>query len=104
VILLLTNSFDLEDGFLTASNLEEVKGYLASTYPGKYGEVLPHIKNCSLESELDTVRCGGGRQPLHMLPRDLGELPAGQETREQRFTHTFPRGGGGGSCQESYSL
>ena len=25
VILLLTNSFDLEDGFLTVSNLEEVK-------------------------------------------------------------------------------
>lgn len=63
VILLLTNSFDLEDGFLTASNLEQVKGYLASAFPGKYSEVLPQMKNCSLESELATVRPGqdGGR-------------------------------------------
>ncbi|KAM7063896.1 sodium- and chloride-dependent transporter XTRP3 [Molossus nigricans] len=60
VILLLTNSFDLEDGFLTASNLEQVKGYLAATYPGRYSEVLPHIKNCSLEAELDTAVQGTG--------------------------------------------
>ncbi|GAB1294868.1 Sodium- and chloride-dependent transporter XTRP3A [Apodemus speciosus] len=60
VILLLTNSFDLEDGFLTASNLEEVKDYLASTYPDKYSEVFPHIRNCSLESELDTAVQGTG--------------------------------------------
>ncbi|XP_034340536.1 sodium- and chloride-dependent transporter XTRP3B isoform X1 [Arvicanthis niloticus] len=60
VILLLTNSFDLEDGFLTASNLEEVKDYLASTYPNKYSEVFPHIRNCSLESELDTAVQGTG--------------------------------------------
>ena len=56
MILLLTNSFDLEDGFLTASNLEEVKDYLASTYPSKYSGVFLHIRNCSLESELNTVR------------------------------------------------
>ncbi|XP_029398628.1 sodium- and chloride-dependent transporter XTRP3B isoform X4 [Mus pahari] len=60
VILLLTNSFDLEDGFLTVSNLEEVKNYLASTYPNKYSEVFPHIRNCSLESELDTAVQGTG--------------------------------------------
>ncbi|KAM5234165.1 sodium- and chloride-dependent transporter XTRP3 isoform 1-T2 [Hipposideros larvatus] len=60
VILLLTNSFDLEDGFLTASNLEQVKGYLASAYPSQYSEVLPQIKNCSLESELDTAVQGTG--------------------------------------------
>ncbi|XP_036048321.1 sodium- and chloride-dependent transporter XTRP3A isoform X1 [Onychomys torridus] len=60
VILLLTNSFDLEDGFLTASNLEEMKDYLASTYPSKYSEVFPHIRNCSLESELDTAVQGTG--------------------------------------------
>uniref|UniRef100_A0A671EZ34 Solute carrier family 6 member 20 n=1 Tax=Rhinolophus ferrumequinum TaxID=59479 RepID=A0A671EZ34_RHIFE len=60
VILLLTNSFDLEDGFLTASNLEQVKGYLASAYPSRYSEVLPQIKNCSLESELDTAVQGTG--------------------------------------------
>ncbi|XP_011836481.1 PREDICTED: sodium- and chloride-dependent transporter XTRP3 isoform X2 [Mandrillus leucophaeus] len=60
VTLLLTNTFDLEDGFLTASNLEQVKGYLASAYPSKYSEVFPHIKNCSLESELDTAVQGTG--------------------------------------------
>ncbi|XP_007949926.1 sodium- and chloride-dependent transporter XTRP3 [Orycteropus afer afer] len=60
VILLLTNSFDLEDGFLTVSNLEQVKTYLASTYPSKYSELFPQIKNCSLESELDTAVQGTG--------------------------------------------
>uniref|UniRef100_A0A8C5YIM7 Transporter n=1 Tax=Microcebus murinus TaxID=30608 RepID=A0A8C5YIM7_MICMU len=60
MILLLTNSFDLEDGFLTASNLEQVKDHLASAYPSKYSEVLPYIKNCSLESELDTAVQGTG--------------------------------------------
>ncbi|XP_069416983.1 sodium- and chloride-dependent transporter XTRP3 isoform X1 [Ovis canadensis] len=60
VILLLTNSFDLEDGFLTANNLEQVKDYLASAYPSKYSEVFPQIKNCSLESELETAVQGTG--------------------------------------------
>ncbi|KAI5934638.1 Sodium- and chloride-dependent transporter XTRP3 [Manis javanica] len=60
MILLLTNSFDLEDGFLTASNLEQMKGYLASAFPSKYSEVFPQIKNCSLESELDTAVQGTG--------------------------------------------
>ncbi|XP_034812164.2 sodium- and chloride-dependent transporter XTRP3 isoform X1 [Pan paniscus] len=60
VSLLLTNTFDLEDGFLTASNLEQVKGYLASAYPSKYSEMFPQIKNCSLESELDTAVQGTG--------------------------------------------
>lgn len=75
VILLLTNSFDLEDGFLTASNLEQVKGYLASAYPSRYSEVSPQIRNCSLESELDTVRRGPGQraEAFALL------LPAGQE-------------------------
>ncbi|XP_046293656.1 sodium- and chloride-dependent transporter XTRP3 [Marmota monax] len=60
VILLLTNSFDLEDGSVTASNLEQVKDYLASTDPSRYSEVVPLIKNCSLESELDTAVQGTG--------------------------------------------
>ncbi|XP_068838648.1 sodium- and chloride-dependent transporter XTRP3 isoform X3 [Capricornis sumatraensis] len=59
-ILLLTNSFDLEDGFLTANNLEQVKDYLASAYPSKYSKVFPQIKNCSLESELETAVQGTG--------------------------------------------
>ena len=65
VILLLTNSFDLEDGFLTANNLEQVKDYLASAYPSKYSEVFPQIKNCSLETELETVSCWQNRDLLH---------------------------------------
>ncbi|KAM5292567.1 sodium- and chloride-dependent transporter XTRP3 isoform 3-T3 [Ctenodactylus gundi] len=60
VILLLTNTFDLEDGFLTASNLEQVKEHLASAYPGQYSEVLPLLRNCSLESELETAVQGTG--------------------------------------------
>ncbi|XP_044534547.1 sodium- and chloride-dependent transporter XTRP3 isoform X2 [Gracilinanus agilis] len=60
VILLLTNSFDLEDGFLTPGNLEETKVYLASAYPTEYSKIFPEIKNCSLESELDTAVQGTG--------------------------------------------
>lgn len=73
MILLLTNSFDLEDGFLTASNLEQVKGYLASTYPSKYSEVFPLLENCSLESELDTVRGqpGGSGVPVPTCSQGL---------------------------------
>lgn len=75
VILLLTNAFDLEDGFLTASNLEQVKGYLASANPSKYSEVLPQIKNCSLESELETVRRRQGPSLLlRSAPLPLCEL------------------------------
>ncbi|XP_062056118.1 sodium- and chloride-dependent transporter XTRP3 [Lepus europaeus] len=60
VILLLTNSFDLEDGSVTADNLEQVKGYLASTYPSEYSAIAPQILNCSLESELNTAVQGTG--------------------------------------------
>ncbi|XP_036614239.1 sodium- and chloride-dependent transporter XTRP3 isoform X2 [Trichosurus vulpecula] len=60
VILLLTNTFDLEDGFLTSGNLEEMKAHLASAFPQEYSEVFPQIKNCSLESELDTAVQGTG--------------------------------------------
>uniref|UniRef100_A0A8D0GDG2 Transporter n=1 Tax=Sphenodon punctatus TaxID=8508 RepID=A0A8D0GDG2_SPHPU len=60
VILLLTNTFDLEEGFLTADNLEAMKNYLTSTYPNEYTELLPQIKNCSLEAELDTAVQGTG--------------------------------------------
>ncbi|KAM8982280.1 sodium- and chloride-dependent transporter XTRP3 isoform 1-T1 [Sarcophilus harrisii] len=60
VILLLTNAFDLEDGFLTPGNLEEMKDHLASAYPKEYSELFPQIKNCSLESELNTAVQGTG--------------------------------------------
>ncbi|XP_039192075.1 sodium- and chloride-dependent transporter XTRP3 isoform X4 [Crotalus tigris] len=60
VILLLTNFFDLKEGLLTTENLENMKQYLESSYPGKYAEVLPQIKNCTLETELDTAVQGTG--------------------------------------------
>ncbi|XP_062980273.1 sodium- and chloride-dependent transporter XTRP3 isoform X1 [Elgaria multicarinata webbii] len=60
VILLLTNYFDLEEGLLTIENLEDMKGFLASAHPSEYTELLPQIKNCSLEAELDTAVQGTG--------------------------------------------
>ncbi|XP_053265807.1 sodium- and chloride-dependent transporter XTRP3 isoform X1 [Podarcis raffonei] len=60
VILMLTNFFDLEEGSLTMENLEDMKNFLASTHPSEYAELLPQIKNCSLEAELDTAVQGTG--------------------------------------------
>ncbi|XP_067417836.1 sodium- and chloride-dependent transporter XTRP3 isoform X2 [Emydura macquarii macquarii] len=60
VILMLTNVFDLEEGSLTADNLDSMKDYLTTTYPNEYAELLPQIKNCSLEDELDTAVQGTG--------------------------------------------
>ncbi|XP_074844357.1 sodium- and chloride-dependent transporter XTRP3 isoform X4 [Carettochelys insculpta] len=60
VILLLTNAFDLEEGAITADNLNSMKDYLTSVYPNEYAELLPQIKNCSLEAELDTAVQGTG--------------------------------------------
>nr|XP_028606381.1 sodium- and chloride-dependent transporter XTRP3 isoform X2 [Podarcis muralis] len=60
VILMLTNFFDLEEGSLTIENLEDMKNFLASTHPSEYAELLPQIKNCSLEAELDTAVQGTG--------------------------------------------
>uniref|UniRef100_A0A8C3V1M5 Solute carrier family 6 member 20 n=1 Tax=Catharus ustulatus TaxID=91951 RepID=A0A8C3V1M5_CATUS len=60
VILLLLNAFDLEEGSLTADNLNEMKDYLMATYPLEYAQLVPQIKNCSLEAELDTAVQGTG--------------------------------------------
>ncbi|XP_032534360.1 sodium- and chloride-dependent transporter XTRP3 isoform X1 [Chiroxiphia lanceolata] len=60
VILLLLNAFDLEEGSLTAENLSEKKDYLMATYPQEYAQLVPQIKNCSLEAELDTAVQGTG--------------------------------------------
>ncbi|KAF4801353.1 Sodium- and chloride-dependent transporter XTRP3A [Turdus rufiventris] len=60
VILLLLNAFDLEEGSLTADNLNEMKDYLMATYPQEYAQLAPQIKNCSLEAELDTAVQGTG--------------------------------------------
>ncbi|XP_006262015.1 sodium- and chloride-dependent transporter XTRP3 [Alligator mississippiensis] len=59
-MLLLTNAFDLEEGFLTADNLNHMKEQLMATHPNDYVELLPQIKNCSLEAELDTAVQGTG--------------------------------------------
>ncbi|XP_065609804.1 sodium- and chloride-dependent transporter XTRP3 isoform X2 [Cyrtonyx montezumae] len=60
VILLLMNTFDLEEGSLTADNLSEMKDYLMATHPQEYAQLLPKLKNCSLEAELDTAVQGTG--------------------------------------------
>uniref|UniRef100_A0A8C9F256 Transporter n=1 Tax=Pavo cristatus TaxID=9049 RepID=A0A8C9F256_PAVCR len=59
VILLLMNTFDLEEGSLTADNLSEMKDYLMAAHPQEYAQLLPQLKNCSLEAELDTVQGPG---------------------------------------------
>ncbi|XP_015267770.1 PREDICTED: sodium- and chloride-dependent transporter XTRP3 isoform X1 [Gekko japonicus] len=60
VILLLTNAFELEEGSITAANLEYMKNYLASAHPSEYTELSPQIRNCSLEAELNTAVQGTG--------------------------------------------
>ncbi|XP_078544289.1 sodium- and chloride-dependent transporter XTRP3 isoform X2 [Lissotriton helveticus] len=60
VMLLLTNTFDLEEDAITPDNLDDMKSYLNTTYPQEYATIFPQIKNCSLESELDTAVQGTG--------------------------------------------
>ncbi|XP_032843810.1 sodium- and chloride-dependent transporter XTRP3 isoform X2 [Tyto alba] len=60
VILLLMNAFDLEEGSVTADNLSDMKDYLMATHPQEYSQLLPQLKNCSLEAELDTAVQGTG--------------------------------------------
>uniref|UniRef100_A0A8V0Z1G7 Transporter n=1 Tax=Gallus gallus TaxID=9031 RepID=A0A8V0Z1G7_CHICK len=60
VILLLMNTFDLEEGSLTADNLSEMKDYLMAAHPQEYAQLSPQLKNCSLEAELDTAVQGTG--------------------------------------------
>uniref|UniRef100_A0A803TIC4 Transporter n=1 Tax=Anolis carolinensis TaxID=28377 RepID=A0A803TIC4_ANOCA len=60
VILLMTNFFDLEEGLITMENLDDMKHFLASAHPREYADLLPQIKNCSLEAELDTAVQGTG--------------------------------------------
>ncbi|NXP77263.1 S6A20 protein, partial [Ramphastos sulfuratus] len=60
VILLLMNAFDLEEGSVTADNLSQMKAYLMATHPQQYAQLAPQLKNCSLETELDTAVQGTG--------------------------------------------
>lgn len=87
MILLLLNAFDLEEGSLTADNLNEMKDYLMATYPQEYAQLAPQIKNCSLEAELDTVSCrfvlspvlplspGAPCEPRSCLTKAWGSFP-----------------------------
>ncbi|KAM8966561.1 sodium- and chloride-dependent transporter XTRP3 [Pelodytes ibericus] len=60
VILLLTNTFDLEEGYVNPENLENVKIYLNETFHEQYTAIFPQIRNCSLETELSTAVQGTG--------------------------------------------
>ncbi|KFR16170.1 Sodium- and chloride-dependent transporter XTRP3A, partial [Opisthocomus hoazin] len=60
MILLLMNTFDLEEGSVTADNLSEMKGYLMATHPQEYAQLSPQLRNCSLQAELDTAVQGTG--------------------------------------------
>uniref|UniRef100_A0A8C5QLZ5 Transporter n=1 Tax=Leptobrachium leishanense TaxID=445787 RepID=A0A8C5QLZ5_9ANUR len=60
VILLLTNTFDLEEGYVNTNNLENMKIYLNETFHEEYSAILPSIANCSLENELSTAVQGTG--------------------------------------------
>ncbi|XP_053323298.1 sodium- and chloride-dependent transporter XTRP3A-like isoform X2 [Spea bombifrons] len=60
VIILLTNTFDLEEGYINADNLEDVKLYLNETFHNEYAAIFPRIRNCSLENELSTAVQGAG--------------------------------------------
>ncbi|NXA38614.1 S6A20 protein, partial [Eudromia elegans] len=60
VILLLTNTFDLEEGSVTADNLGATQAQLQAAHPHQYAELLPQLRNCSLEAELDTAVQGTG--------------------------------------------
>ncbi|KAM4706342.1 sodium- and chloride-dependent transporter XTRP3 isoform 2-T2 [Rhinophrynus dorsalis] len=60
VILLLANTFDLEEGSINSENLENIKSYLNVTFHEEYSAILPQILNCSLETELSTAVQGTG--------------------------------------------
>ncbi|OCT76122.1 sodium- and chloride-dependent transporter XTRP3A isoform X2 [Xenopus laevis] len=59
-ILLLTNTFDLEEGSITAENLGDMKNYLNATFHQEFSAIVPQIRNCSLEKELSTAVQGTG--------------------------------------------
>lgn len=97
MILLLLNAFDLEEGSLTADNLNEMKDHLMATYPQEYAQLMPQIKNCSLEAELDTVSCHIVVSPLLPLSPDTPcEL---RSCLGRAGDHFYPSGWGRGSLE-----
>lgn len=95
MILLLLNAFDLEEGSLTADNLNEMKDYLMATYPQEYAQLVPQIKNCSLEAELDTVSCHFVVSPL--LPLSPGSPCEPRSCLARAGDHFYTSGWGRGS-------
>lgn len=96
VILLLMNAFDLEEGSLTADNLNEMKDYLMATHPQQYEQLAPQLKNCSLEAELDTVSGRFVLVPLSSLVPFLPPSP-GSPSAPRGYTHA-PRSCLAGGC------
>ncbi|XP_063308096.1 sodium- and chloride-dependent transporter XTRP3-like isoform X2 [Pelobates fuscus] len=60
VILLLSNTFDLEEGYIKADNLENMKIYLNETFHEEYSAIFHQIVDCNLETELSTAVQGTG--------------------------------------------
>ncbi|XP_043921460.1 sodium- and chloride-dependent transporter XTRP3 [Protopterus annectens] len=60
MVLLLINTFDLKEGTVNVTNIDEWKLYLNSSFPDTYATIVPDIENCNLESELATAVQGTG--------------------------------------------
>lgn len=53
---MLLNTFNLAEDSVSLDNILEVMDQLNTTYPQQFAELSGRLENCSLESELDTVR------------------------------------------------
>ncbi|XP_069767428.1 sodium- and chloride-dependent transporter XTRP3A-like isoform X2 [Narcine bancroftii] len=60
MILLLTNTFDVEESAITADTLDQWTTYLNSTAPDKFATISSQIEICDLQSHLDTAAEGTG--------------------------------------------
>ncbi|XP_067910411.1 sodium- and chloride-dependent transporter XTRP3A-like [Heterodontus francisci] len=60
MMMLLTNTFDLEETAIKADTLDEWKLYLNATKPDKYAMISSQIEVCDLQSHLDTAAEGTG--------------------------------------------
>ncbi|XP_051871556.1 sodium- and chloride-dependent transporter XTRP3-like isoform X2 [Pristis pectinata] len=60
MILLLTNTFDLEETAITSDTLDKWTAHLNSTAPDKFATISSQIETCDLQSHLDTAAEGTG--------------------------------------------
>uniref|UniRef100_UPI00398E43AB sodium- and chloride-dependent transporter XTRP3A-like isoform X2 n=1 Tax=Pristiophorus japonicus TaxID=55135 RepID=UPI00398E43AB len=60
MILLLTNTFDLEETAIKSDTLDEWIKYLNSTLPDKFSAISSQLEICDLQSHLDTAAEGTG--------------------------------------------